>query len=182
MVSRLGDLVDRSRGIRYGIVQPGKYEPQGRLMIRGQDYSRGWVDPSELFRVGSAIEERYKNARVMQGDLIITIVGAGTGCVEAVPDWLDGANLTQTTARIAIDSAKADSGFCKAVLQSSYGRNQVGGYVKGAAQPGLNCGDVEKFLLPLPGSKHEQRAIAAALSNMDAEIPHWSSVWARPSP
>jgi len=139
-------------------------------MIRGQDYSKGWVDPSDLFKVGSVVEERYRNARVKAKDLIITIVGAGTGYVESVPEWLDGANLTQTTARIAVDPAKADSSFCKFILQSSFGKNQVSAYVKGAAQPGLNCGDVEKFLLPLPPSLSEQRAIAGTLSDVDALI------------
>src|SRR5712692_3225672 len=169
-IAALGDLVDQSRSIRYGIVQPGKYDPQGRFMIRGQDYSKGWVDPSDLFKVGSVVEERYRNARVKAKDLIITIVGAGTGYVESVPEWLDGANLTQTTARIAVDPAKADSSFCKFILQSSFGKNQVSAYVKGAAQPGLNCGDVEKFLLPLPPSLSEQRAIAGTLSDVDALI------------
>lgn len=55
----LGDLVDKSRSIRYGIVQPGKYDPKGRFMVRGQDYSKGWVAPSELFRVSDPVEERY---------------------------------------------------------------------------------------------------------------------------
>jgi type I restriction enzyme S subunit len=169
-VAVLVDLVDQSRSIRYGIVQPGKYDPQGRFMIRGQDYSKGWVHPSDLFKVGSVIEERYRNARVKAGDLIITIVGAGTGHVEVVPNWLDGANLTQTTARIAIDPAKADSGFCKFVLQSGFGKIQVAEYIKGAAQPGLNCGDVGKFLIPLPTSLPEQPTIAAALSDVHALI------------
>ena len=40
-------------------------------------------------------------------------------------------------------------------------------YLKGAAQPGLNCGDIEKFKIPLPPSLPEQRAIAAALSDVD---------------
>lgn len=43
-------LVDPARGIRYGIVQPGLYDPDGRFMIRGQDYSeaKGWADQSEF--------------------------------------------------------------------------------------------------------------------------------------
>jgi type I restriction enzyme, S subunit len=167
-IARLDALVDQSRSIRYGIVQPGKFDPQGRYMIRGQDYSKGWVDSSDLFRVGAVIEERYRNARVKAGDLIITIVGAGTGHVDVVPDWLDGANLTQTTARIAIDPSKAGGEFCKLVLQSSVGKNQVAGYIKGAAQPGLNCRDIEKFLIPLPRSKDEQCAITATLSDAEA--------------
>ena len=166
-VTQLSYLVDPERTIRYGIVQPGEYESNGRLLIRGQDYSKGWVDADEMFRVSSAVEERYVNARVKAGDLIITIVGAGTGHVEEIPSWLDAANLTQTTARIAVNPKKADSQFLKYMLLSSFGRNQVSNYVKGAAQPGLNCGDVERFTLPLPISIDEQKAIGASLRSID---------------
>jgi len=160
-------LIDESRSIRYGIVQPGKFDPAGRFMVRGQDYSTGWVAPSELFRVSPQVEEPFKNARVKTGDVVITIVGASTGHIEVIPDWLDGANLTQTTARLAINPAKAFSGFCKCYLQSAAGQRQVANYLKGAAQPGLNCGDIEKFRIPLPPTLPEQRAIATALSDLD---------------
>ncbi len=166
----LASLVDPMRGIRYGIVQPGTYDPNGRYMIRGQDYSeaKGWAAPTEVFRVSSGIEEKYRNARVQEGDLIMTIVGY-CGHVEMVPAWLEGANLTQTTARIAIRSELASPMFCKYLLQSHVGKRQVSTYIKGAAQPGLNCGDVEKFLICLP-LREEQTAIATVLSDMDAEI------------
>lgn len=169
-VSPLRDLVDPARGIRYGIVQPGPFVHNGRLLIRGQDYSKGWVDATEMYRVGDAIEARYRNARVVAGDLIITIVGASTGHVEEVPDWLDAANLTQTTARIAINKRRAEPRFAKYILASSLGESHVSNYVKGGAQPGLNCGDVEKFLIPHPTTVEEQRAIAAALVDADALI------------
>lgn len=170
IVEPLVRLVDPARGIRYGIVQPGEYDPSGRLMIRGQDYSeaKGWADPSAVFRVSARVEERYRNARVTEGDLIMTIVGY-CGHVEIVPDWLNGANLTQTTARIAIHPDRAVGTYCKYMLQSQLGKSQVAAYLKGAAQPGLNCGDVEKFLVSLP-PREEQTAIAAVLSDMDAEL------------
>lgn len=163
----LGDLINDSRGIRYGIVQPGKFDPSGRHMIRGQDYSKGWVNPSEIFRVSAKVEEPFKNARVKEGDVIITIVGASTGHISVIPDWLDGANLTQTTARLAIEPSRAISGFCKYYLQSAAGQGQVANYLKGAAQPGLNCGDIEKFRIPLPPTLREQEAIAEALEEVD---------------
>lgn len=166
-VIQLRNLVDPARSIRYGIVQPGEYEPSGRLLVRGQDYSKGWVDADEMFRVSSSVEERYINARLKAGDLIITIVGAGTGHIEEVPGWLDGANLTQTTARIAVNPKKCDSTYLKYILLSEFGRAQVSNYVKGAAQPGLNCGDVEKFVLPVPRSIEEQKEIGAALFSID---------------
>jgi type I restriction enzyme S subunit len=163
-------LIQPGRSIRYGIVQPGTYDPSGRYMIRGQDYSvaKGWASPNQVFRVSDKIEERYRNARVQASDLIMTIVGY-CGHVEEVPDWLDGANLTQTTARLAIDRSLAVPGFVKAALNSSIGSQQVKVFLKGAAQPGLNCSDVERFLVPLPSIK-EQEAIAIALAEMDKEL------------
>lgn len=166
-VGLLRDLVEPTRTIRYGIVQPGKHDPNGRYMVRGQDYSTGWVEPSELFRVSAAVEEPFKNARVRTGDVLITIVGASTGRIAVVPRWLDGANLTQTTARIAARANRVDGTFCSYVLASPIGARQVSNYLKGAAQPGLNCGDIEKFLIPLPPLP-EQSLIATALSDVDA--------------
>ena len=170
MLERLSSLVDPQRGIRYGIVQPGKEDPDGRFMVRGQDYAEGWADPSTIFRVGAQTEERYRNARVRTGDLLITIVGASTGRVAVVPEWLDQANITQTTARIAIDPCRADSSFCMHMLQSRVGASQTANYIKGGAQPGLNCCDLAKFLIPLPPTGKEQRAIAEALSDVDGLI------------
>lgn len=165
-MAKLKDLVDPNRTIRYGIVQPGKYDSSGRYMIRGQDYSKGWADSSELFRVSPAIEEPFANARVKKGDILITIVGASTGRIAVVPEWLDGANLTQTTARIALQPKLADESYCSHVLRSSIGLKQVANYIKGAAQPGLNCGDIEKFVIPLPPLT-EQKAIGGALSDVE---------------
>lgn len=169
-LTQLKNIVDSRRSIRYGIVQPGDFDPNGRYMIRGQDYSeaKGWAKPSEVFRVSDKIEEKYKNARVKTGDIIMTIVGY-CGHVEIIPEWLDGANLTQTTARISIDDKKALNKFCKYQLESNLGKLQVAFYLKGAAQPGLNIEDVEKFFLALP-SVPEQSAIAHVLSDMDMEI------------
>ena len=167
-VYRLGDLCTKS--IRYGIVQPGQYDDQGRFMLRGQDYSlaKGWAKPSDIFRVSKDVEEKYANARVSQGDVVMTIVGY-CGHVEIIPDWLDGANLTQTTARISTDGKLVDPKFMKNELRSQRVQKQVDENTKGAAQPGLNCSDVSDFHVVLPPLK-EQHAIAEVLSDVDAEI------------
>ena len=168
-LKELNDLIDSDRSIRYGIVQPGKFDLYGRYLVRGQDYSFGWASPDTLFKVSSTIEEKYKNARLRKGDLILTIVGAGTGHVATVPDWLDGSNITQTTARIPIDRNKANSDYLKYYLHSTTGKKIISNFIKGAAQPGLNIGDVRIFAVILPPLP-EQTAIATALSDMDALI------------
>jgi len=168
-VLELKELIDKKRSIRYGIVQPGEYDENGRYMVRGQDYSFGWVEPDNLFKVSDVIESKYKNARLKTGDIILTIVGAGTGTVAIVPEWLDGANCTQTTARIAIEPSKADSLFCYYYLSSDKGKKLTYQNIKGGAQPGLNCGDIEYFEIILP-TLPEQKAIAQVLSTADAAI------------
>jgi type I restriction enzyme S subunit len=166
---KLANLIDPSRGVRYGIVQPGKQDPNGRYMVRGQDYSGGWVINLSCFAL-APVEEPFRNARIKTGDLLITIVGASTGKIAVTPPWLEGANLTQTTARLAINPDAADSRFCSHILSSWYGSRQVAKYIKGGAQPGLNRGDIEKFLIPLSPTKTEQAAIAEALSDADELI------------
>ena len=168
-VNQLDLLVDQNRPVRYGIVQPGKFDPNGRFMVRGQDYSFGWVDEINFFRVSQPVEERYKNARLAAGDIILTIVGAGVGNIEIVPKWLDGANITQTTARISFQKDKVDPIYCSYYLKCNSGKKQIALNIKGAAQPGLNIRDIKQFLIPLPPLK-EQTAIAIALSDADAYI------------
>ena len=167
----LKSLIEEGRKIRYGIVQPGKYDPNGRFMIRGQDYSevKGWGDINDFFRVSDIVEAKYKKARVKGGDLLITIVGAGTGWFEEVPQFLTGANITQTTGRVAVDKEKAAPIFVKNYFESTYGKKEISKYIKGQAQPGLNIGDVEIFKLTLP-TLPEQQKIAAFLSAVDEKI------------
>jgi len=143
-------LIQSERRITYGIVQPGKPDENGRYMVRGQDYSYGWVDPTAIFRVSDEIEQPYKRSRLAGGDLIMTIVGAGVGNVTTVPNWLDGANITQTTARIAVDNKKANAWFVQSVLKSAIGQRSVSYFAKGAAQPGLNLQHVKLFPITKP--------------------------------
>jgi len=165
----LENLVENERKIRYGIVQPGKFDPNGIILIRGQDYSFGWADESDFFRVTKELDEKFRNARVKCGDVLLTIVGNGTGNLAIVPDWIKLGNITQTTARIAPNNLRLNSYFIYQYLKSDSGKITIKNYVKGAAQPGLNICDVEKFKIPLPPLP-EQEAIAEALSDADAWI------------
>jgi type I restriction enzyme S subunit len=164
---QLGDLLDQSRSVRYGIVQPGKFDPAGCLMLRSQDYSKGWAGPDQMHRVNRVLENQYKNARIHGDDLIITVVGAGIGQVVVAPSWLDGAILSRSTARIAIDEEKASPGFVKALLESPVGKRQILDCQKEGAQPVVSCRDLAKFYLPHPPLS-EQRAIATVSRDVDA--------------
>lgn len=159
----LNRLVDTKRPITYGIVQPGPADPNGRFMVRGQDYSTGWASPENIFRVSAEIEQPYRRARLRSGDIVITIVGAGVGNTAVVPPFLEAANITQTTARIAAEPKQIQAEYLTYFLQSDFGRIQVGMYQKGAAQPGLNLEHLKAFRVSRPPLT-EQARIATHLS------------------
>ena len=115
------------------------------------------------------IEIKYRKARLCKGDIVMTIVGAGTGTVMMVPGVYDGSNITQTTARISIDPKNANPKYCLYYLESTYGKKQIYLNIKGAAQPGLNISDVERFKINLPPN-HIQKKIASFLSSIDNKI------------
>src|SRR5258708_7089823 len=134
--ARLSDLVPSTRPITYGIVQPGPdISPDGVPLIRGKDYSAGKVDSSGLYHVKPEIDAPYRRSKVAGGDILFSIVGY-VGQSAIVPEELAGANITQTTARISIDAAKADNRYVFQHLASPYFRPQISRFEKGSAQPG----------------------------------------------
>src|SRR5439155_27379811 len=104
------------RRLTYGILKPGGYDPTGRIMVRAQDFSFGWSTPDKMFKVSKEVEAPYSRCRLAPGDLLYTIVGAGTGNVAVAPDWLGGASISRANARVAIEPTKAVPEFIALVL------------------------------------------------------------------
>ena len=166
---QLRELVPRHRRITYGIVQPGEFDPNGVLLIRGQDYIDGWADRDEYFRVAPSLHQSYRRSTTGAGDLLLCIVGATTGAVAQVPAWIAEANITQTTARIACEAGLLNPRFGFHFLRSWHGQTQIRRYIKGSAQPGLNLRDVELLVMPVPDAA-EQVAIAQILDSSASQI------------
>ncbi len=164
----LGELIDPARPITYGVVQPGEHDPLGVPLIRGGDFSFGWKPIEDYRRVSPEIESAFSRARLKPGDLVITIKG-DVGAAAIVPEFLDGANLSQTNARLAIDDNKADASLILAFLESHEGRKQIAAVTQVGAQPGLIFRDIQAFRLKLPPLP-EQRKIAEILRTWDEAI------------
>ncbi|MCH9807011.1 MAG: restriction endonuclease subunit S [Alphaproteobacteria bacterium] len=161
-------MIDPARPITYGVVQPGEHDPLGVPLIRGGDFSFGWKPIEDYRRVSPEIESAFSRARLKPGDLVITIKG-DVGAAAIVPEFLDGANLSQTNARLAIDDNKADASLILAFLESHEGRKQIAAVTQVGAQPGLIFRDIQAFRLKLPPLP-EQRKIAEILRTWDEAI------------
>ena len=142
--------------ITYGIVQPGDYDPNGIILVRGQDYLQGW-GKKEFFKVSPELSGKYKRSLIKPKDVLICIAGANTGDSSITPKWISNANITQTTARVRADTNIISPEFLLEFTKSRVGRERLMNYVKGSAQPGLNLSDIEKVVIPIPGNDEQQR-------------------------
>jgi type I restriction enzyme S subunit len=147
-ILKIKHCVNPLRKITYGIVQPGEEDPNGKLMIRGKDYSNGWVNTSQVFKVSEKVELPYKRSRVEMGDIVYTIVG-GLGNCEIVPKEYHGSNLTQTTGRISVNE-KTSNKFLYYNLKSRLNELQLGFTHKGSVLPGISLDTLSNFFVIRP--------------------------------
>jgi type I restriction enzyme S subunit len=99
-VRQLQEVVKEGTIVTYGIVQAGDEFPGGVPYIRTGDIVDGEIVTEGLRHTDPQIAARFARSRVSAGDIVMSI-RATVGTTSLVPDEIDGANLTQGTARIA---------------------------------------------------------------------------------
>lgn len=97
---KLSDVVRIGTVVTYGIVQAGDEFPGGVPYIRTGDIVDGTIATARLRHTDPAIAARFQRSRVSTNDIVMSI-RATVGATALVPQELDGANLTQGTARIS---------------------------------------------------------------------------------
>ena len=131
------------------------------------DMRPGTVDTSELMYVPESVFPAIKQYRIYQADIFISVAGS-LGIVGKVPAELDGANLTENADRIT--DIRCSQDYLLYVLLSPLIQNVIDSIRTVGAQPKLALARIRKFEIPIPPSVAEQTAIAAILSDMDAEL------------
>lgn len=168
-VTKLKREVAAERAITYGIVQAGPHVPDGVPYIRPADMTdeHGVLDPENIQRTSRDIADAYRRSALRPGDLVCSI-GPSFGKVMVVPPDLEGANLTQGTARVAT-APSTSARFVFWVLRSQPSVAQWESSIGGATFRALNLGPLAETVLALP-PKSEQTAIAAFLDRETAKI------------
>ncbi len=168
-VRRLKQAVDPNRQITYGIVQAGQHVADGIPYVRPADMDdeNGVVDPENISRTLPEVAEAYARSTIRTGDLVCSI-GPSFGKVMIVPAWLDGGNLTQGTARIAVTSSYSNR-FVFWALRSRVSMAQWESAVGGATFRALNLGPLAETVIVAPPLA-EQCAIAEFLDRETTKI------------
>jgi type I restriction enzyme S subunit len=137
-------FVDPVRPITYGIVQAGEDVPDGVPYIRPVDMfeHEGVLDPTLLRKTSPQIAATYQRSAVATGDVVVSI-GPSFGKTMVVPGILNGANLTQGTARVA-PAVGVNARYLRWALRSNPAREHWEMAASGATFRALNLGPLSE--------------------------------------
>ena len=143
------------------------YSDQGPLFVRSQNIRNGSLDFTDRQCVMPPTGSEGSRTRLNCSDLLITITGNSVGNVAWVEQDLGEAYISQHVGLVRLLDPSLAEYICLFLAPSSPGNRQIAGSQSGQSKPGLNLRNLEDFLVALP-SRPEQRAIATALSDVDA--------------
>jgi type I restriction enzyme S subunit len=129
-IRALADVVKQGTIVTYGIVQAGEEFLGGVPYIRTGDIIDSEIKIEGLRHTDPAIAAKFKRSRVDSGDIVMSI-RATVGTVAFVPVELDGANLTQGTARIS-PSANTKGSYLICYFKSAGCQSWIQRQIKGA--------------------------------------------------
>lgn len=154
--------------IIYGILQPGPDRTDGIPYVRPTEIVDEAIDLALIRRTSPEIARRYARSSLKHDDTILTIVGT-IGKVAAVPQELEGGNITQSSCRIRTDRKVIEPALFRHFLRSPSARLQYDQKRLGTAVPRLNIADIRSFQLPVPPTA-EQHRILAKLNSLTTRL------------
>jgi type I restriction enzyme S subunit len=159
------DIVESGSEIVYGIVQPGAKLSDGVPYVRGMDIEDGRILVDQLLETSPEIAERYAKSSLKGGDVLLGIIRATK--VARVPNELEGANITQGTARFR-PSRHITSEYLAIVLESPAVQQWLHDHYRGIDMPGLNLRDVRLTPIPLPRLSEQEEIVQRAYRLLSA--------------
>ena len=141
---------------------------EGILYIQGYNVEENDFNFNGIKRVSPEFHKKQSKSCLRKGDLL-TVQTGDVGLTTIVPKELEGSNC-HALIITRFKKERLNSKFFAYYLNSAQGRARLKEIEIGTTMKHINVGDMLHFLVPLPPTKAEQTAIAAALSNTDALI------------
>lgn len=154
--------------IRYGIVQAGPHVQDGVPYIRTGDMAGESLVRDEMLRTTHRIAKSYARSEIKAGEIVMAI-RATVGKVLPVPDELDGANLTQGTARISPNS-QTDSNFLLYAIRHQRAQKSIQLQIKGTTFAEITLAALRQVPIAKPVDLVEQQEIGRRMMLLDDSI------------
>jgi type I restriction enzyme S subunit len=154
--------------ITYGIVQAGPDTPGGIPYIRVSDMTDSdTLSPDGMLRTSEEIAKKYRRSMVETGDIVIALRGP-VGLTRFVPENLNGANLTQGTARVSV-SPDNSSNYVFWALQSPLVKREYASHAKGSTFSEISLQALRMLPIPIL-AKAEQVRLASDFTSIDDKL------------
>ncbi|WP_028129694.1 restriction endonuclease subunit S [Selenomonas sp. AE3005] len=161
---------------RLANVKGGKRVPKGNSLvdektnhpyIRVTDFQDMGIDVSAIKYIDDVVFEKIKNYTIARTDIYISIAGS-IGKVGIIPEFLDGANLTENAAKITNINGVTQK-MLLWYLTCNNAQNQMIGATISTTQPKLALFRIENISVPLPPC-NEQYRIVARIESLFAKL------------
>ena len=146
-----------ARPICYGILMPKENVANGVLYVKVRDMKGDRIELSGLQRTSPEIAAQYARASLREGDLLLSIRGT-YGRIAVIPKELEGGNITQDSARLAV-SPLLNRDFVRWAIRSQQIQHYFKRVARGVAVKGVNIGDVRPTPIPLPPLPEQQEIV-----------------------
>ena len=166
-ILELKHLKKEGTSITYGIVQAGPHIEDGIPYIRTSDMASDRLKLATCQRTSLEIDEFYARSRIAEGDLVVAI-RATVGKVLEVPLELDGANLTQGTAKFS-PGPRVYAKFVKSSFEADYCQSQIMSSAKGATFLEITLDVLRRIRLAIPPLT-EQKEIVLYLAETTVQL------------
>ena len=144
----------------------GKRIPKGHALsdektkfvyLRVTDMKNQSIDDVDLKYISEEVFGNISKYTISKDDIYITIAGT-IGAVGCVPEYLDGANLTENAAKLVFRCLSID--YLTLVLQSSFVQSQFAEAVNKMAQPKLSLASIKHTTVIVPPIQEQHRIVA----------------------
>ena len=144
--------------ITYGIVQAGPHCEDGVPYIRTSDMAGAVLREGDYLKTTKEIAASYSRSRVCEGDLVVAIQATvGKGLL--VPSFLDGANLTQGTAKIS-PGERLLPAFLLEAFNSDYCQESIRRAAKGSTFLEITLDSLRRIQLAVPPRNEQQHIVS----------------------
>ena len=163
---RLGEITSIKGGKRIPVGKKLTTVNTGYKYIRVADMKNGTVIDTDIHYIDEEIYKKISAYTISKNDVYITCAGT-IGRIGIVPDFFDGANLTENADKIILYFINK-LWLCYA-LKSEAIQNQIRNVTTKVGQPKLAIKRIENMIIPLPPLA-EQKRIVEKLDKLLADI------------
>lgn len=164
------NIGNQTKKVGSGITPTGGervYKREGRPFLRSQNVGWGQFLLNDIAFIDDATHAMFPATEIEAGDVFLNITGASIGRSAVADARVEGGNVNQHVCIIRTTQSQLDPYFLNYFLLSKAGQRQIDSFQAGGNRQGLNFEQIRSFHLPIPPVP-EQRAISAALSDVDA--------------